>query len=92
MKILRSVAKFHFLGEHFLEGSAILVLGGQTCLCLYAAIWPLRVRSCLWGRLMHRYAVGLEKMDVARGHCVPAPPFEVVSGPRSGQHWMSNAR
>lgn len=69
-----------------------LILGAQIVLCFYSIFWPLRVRSTLWGRLMHRYAVGLDKMDVARGHCIPTPPFEVESRPRSNQNWMSDAR
>jgi len=41
---------------------------------------------------MLRYAVAMDKMDVARGHCVPAPPFNVESNTRGNLNWMSNAR
>ena len=53
----------------------ILVLLVQLCVSIYSVIWPWVLRRTTWGKLMTNYAIGLDKIDIARGRSVPAPPY-----------------
>ena len=47
----------------------------QLAVCIYSMAWPWVLSKTTWGKLMADYAVGLDKIDIARGRSVPAPPY-----------------
>lgn len=51
----------------------IMLVIGNLCLSLYGLIWPWFVSISSWGQLMQKYSDSLNKIDVARGRCVPMP-------------------
>lgn len=50
-----------------------MLLIGILGLCIYGLIWPWMVATSPWGSLMQKYAMILNKIDIARGRCVPVP-------------------
>ena len=65
-----------------------LVLLAQLVVAILAALWPFSVRFSAWGRLMSTYSESVDKIDVARGRCVPVPPFDDDASPA----WQSASR
>ena len=60
----------------------LLVLLVQFSVCSYSLAWHWLLRRTTWGKLMMNYAIGLDKIDVARGRSVPAPPYGINQFPR----------
>lgn len=55
----------------------------QIVLLLYGTSWPWTFAySSSWGKLMARYANAVDQIDITRGRCVPAPPFQKHSAQR----------
>ena len=65
------------LGSFSIGVLVILVLLVQLIVCIYSILWSWLIQNSTWGRLMQNYAVGLDKIDVARGRSVPAPPYGI---------------
>ena len=65
----------HFSGSFTIGVLIILVLMVQLLVSVYSVIWPWVLQSTTWGKLMTSYAIGLDKIDIARGRSVPAPPY-----------------
>ena len=63
----------------------IIVLIGVIGLCFYGLAWPWMVAASPWGQLMQKYSGILNKIDVARGRCVP-----VLSGASAMLHHASS--
>ena len=63
------------LGSFSIGVLVILVLLVQLIVCVYSILWSWLLQNSTWGRLMQNYALGLDKIDVARGRSVPAPPY-----------------
>ena len=57
-------------------------------IAVLAAMWPFAVRFTSWGKLMSTYSRSVDKIDVARGRCVPVPPFDDDASPA----WQSASR
>ena len=65
------------LGSFSIGVLVILVLLVQLIVCVYSILWSWLLQNSTWGRLMQNYALGLDKIDVARGRSVPAPPYGI---------------
>eukprot|EP00096_Caligus_rogercresseyi_P015671 TRINITY_DN813_c2_g1_i1.p1 TRINITY_DN813_c2_g1~~TRINITY_DN813_c2_g1_i1.p1 ORF type:complete len:682 (+),score=185.01 TRINITY_DN813_c2_g1_i1:292-2337(+) len=62
-------------GHKMLEVTSILILLFQFGVLGYALLWSfLIMKKSLWGQLMNVYKRTLDKIDIARGRCVPSPP------------------
>ena len=73
---IASLENYIYLTGSFSIGILIiLVLMVQLFVSTYSVIWPWVLRKTTWGRLMTNYAIGLDKIDIARGRSVPAPPY-----------------
>ena len=64
-----------FSGSFTIGVLIILILLVQLLVSVYSVIWPWVLRNTTWGKLMTNYAIGLDKIDIARGRSVPAPPY-----------------
>ena len=62
-----------FLARFSIGILMIMLVIGNLCLSLYGLIWPWFVSISSWGQLMQKYSDSLNKIDVARGRCVPMP-------------------
>ncbi len=71
-----------FTAQHVLGVLLAVVVGLLTVLSAYGAAWPWLNSQTLWGRLMATYARTVDKLDVARGRCVPSPPYGVAGKAR----------
>lgn len=57
----------------------ILLIVGVLGLSLYGLAWPWIVALSSWGQLMQKYSESLNKIDIARGRCVPMPSAMIHS-------------
>lgn len=57
----------------------IMIVIGILGISIYGLIWPWMVALSPWGQLMDKYTKSLDKIDVARGRCVPMPSDMVNS-------------
>ena len=60
----------------------IMLIIGILGLCIYSLIWPWIVATSPWGQLMQKYCSILNKIDVARGRCVPVPSSTMLHASR----------
>ena len=67
--------KIYILGSFSIGVLIILVLLLQLVVSVYSVLWPWLLGNSTWGKLMKNYAIGLDKIDIARGRSVPAPPY-----------------
>ncbi|CAB4056773.1 unnamed protein product [Lepeophtheirus salmonis] len=62
-------------GHKMLEVTSIIILLFQLGVLSYAILWSFLItKKSLWGQLMNVYKRTLDKIDIARGRCVPSPP------------------
>ena len=73
---------------------SIIILCIQIGLATYGVIRTFLIRFSTWGKLMTQYSKSLDKIDIARGRCVPAPPFDTFSETNHREHlsWRSTTR
>ena len=51
----------------------VMLILATLGLSLYSLTWPWMISKSTWGQLMEQYTIILNKIDVARGRCVPVP-------------------
>ena len=68
------VTHFNLAGAVAVCWTMAVLLVIQQVIALYALGWPyILSKRSTWGLLMAKYSVSLDKIDVARGRCVPVP-------------------
>ena len=69
-----------FLGHLHLGIVLVSLLSFLFLLLSFASIWVICISHLVstWGRLIHAYSNAVDKLDVARGRRIPAPPFKVL--------------
>ena len=60
----------------------IMLIIGVLGLSVYSLMWPWIVATSPWGQLMQKYCTILNKIDVARGRCVPVPSNNMLHASR----------
>jgi hypothetical protein len=87
---------FMIVGIYALAIVVAIMMLVQLGLVTFATFWPFLIKYSSWGKLMSNYSSSLDKIDIARGRCVPAPPFVTAVTPetsqRSQQSWQSPSR
>ena len=73
--IYTKVLKNHISGSFSIGVLIILVLLLQLVVSVYSVLWSWVLANSPWGKLMKNYAIGLDKIDIARGRSVPGPPY-----------------
>ena len=75
----------------------VLMILGTFGLSLYSLTWPWMISKSTWGQLMEQYSIILNKIDVARGRCVPVPSklmhssrFSIPNSPLNMLHRSSS--
>ena len=64
----------------------------QLGIATFATVWPFLIKHSSWGQLMSNYSSSLDKIDIARGRCVPAPPYVTATTPETSHRWQSPSR
>ena len=79
----------------------VLLILGTFGLSLYSLTWPWMISKSTWGQLMEQYSIILNKIDVARGRCVPVPSklmhsssrlFSIPNSPLNMLHLRSSSK